>query len=134
MKLKTFITIIAILSTVISFSQSKVKTDCSVLKNCKLKYTETNDNSTYIVIKNNKLVEYPRGGKSYIMSNLKWINECEYNATVIKITETKTIFKVGDVLNVKFNKIENGYAYYTANFKGKTLTGKFKIIKQLKAQ
>lgn len=129
MKFKTTISVILMLSSAISFSQEKAKTNCFALKNCKLQYLETNDNQTFIVIKNNKLIEYPNGNKSYIMSDLKWTNECEYNATVTKITVAKTIFKVGDVLNVKFNKIEKDIAYYTANFNGKLLTGKFKIIK-----
>ena len=130
MEFKTLIVILSILLTANSFSQSKIKADCSVLKNCKLKYIEANDNLSYIIIKNNKLTEYARGrSTNYIMSDLKWINECEYNATVIKITILKTTFKIGDVLNVKYTKLEKGIAYYTASFKGKILTGKFKLVK-----
>jgi len=98
------------------------------LKNCKLKYSDIDDNSTYIIIKDNIHTEFPDGGKNYIKSKLEWINDFEYNATVIELTASDLAFKVGDKINVKFDKIDNKTLYYTASFEGNIVTGKFKII------
>ena len=100
----------------------------SSLKNCKLKYSDSDDNSTYIIIKDNIHTEFPDGGKNYIKSKLEWINDFEYNATVIELTASDLSFKVGDKINVKFDKIDNETVYYTASFEGSIVTGKFKII------
>lgn len=108
--------------------QSTEKVNYTLLKNCKLKYFEIDDNSTYIIIKDNIHIEFPNGGKNYIKSKLEWINDFEYNATIIELTASDSIFKIGDKLNVKFDKIDNETVYYTATFEGKILTGKFKII------
>lgn len=126
--IKNLTVILFIISSTLSFSQSTEKINCSILKNCKLKYFEIDDNLTYIIIKDNKHIEFPNSGKNYIKSNLEWVNDCEYNATIIELTVIDSPFIIGDKLNVKFDKIENGIAYYTANFKGQILTGKFKII------
>lgn len=125
---KTLTLILFIASSTLSYSQTTEKINCSILKNCKLKYFEIDDNLTYILIKDNKHIEFPNNGKNYIKSNLEWVNECEYNATIIEITVIDSQFKIGDKLNVKFDKIDNGIVYYTANFMGDKLTGKFKII------
>nr|WP_294937859.1 hypothetical protein [uncultured Flavobacterium sp.] len=125
---KTLAVLLFIISSTVSFSQSAEKTNCSILKNCKLKYFEIDDNSTYIILKGNTHFEYPGGGKDYIKSNLEWVTDCEYNATIIELTIEGAPFKIGDKLNVKFDKIDNGIVYYTANFKGDTFTGKFKIV------
>lgn len=100
----------------------------SSLKNCKLKYSDSDDNSTYIIIKDNIHTEFPDGGKNYIKSKLEWINDFEYNATVIELTASDLSFKVGDKINVKFDKFDNETVYYTASFEGSIVTGKFKII------
>lgn len=93
-----------------------------------MQYFETDDHLTYIIIKGNIHTEYPDNGKAYIKSDLKWVNDCEYNATVKELTVVDSPFKVGDKLNVKFDKIENGIVYYTASFEGDILRGKFKIM------
>lgn len=112
----------------ISKKQSTEKVNSSLLKNCKLKYFEIDDNSTYIIIKDNIHIEFPNGGKKYIKSKLEWINDFEYSATIIELTVIDSPFKIGDKLNMKFNKIEDETVYYTATFEGKTLTGKLKFI------
>lgn len=108
--------------------QSTEKVNCSLLKNCKLIYSEADDDSTYIIIKDNIFTEYPNGGKNYIKSNLEWVNECEYNAIVTELTTNDLNFKLGDKINVKIDKIANEIVYYTATFEGETIKGKFKII------
>jgi len=45
------------------------KVNYSLLKNCKLKYSDSDDNSTYIIIKDNILTEFPDGGKTLLNQN-----------------------------------------------------------------
>ncbi|SHF77286.1 MULTISPECIES: hypothetical protein [Flavobacterium] len=109
--------------------QTVEKANCAVLKNCRLRYSEANDDSTYITIKDNVFMEFPNADKEYIKSNLEWVNECEYNATVTELTASGLNFKTGDKINVKIDKIDNDMIYYTASFEGQTVTGKFIIMK-----
>ena len=125
---KTFIFIVFVIFTSHSFSQNITTADCTVLKNCKLKYFDLDDTTAYVTIKANRHTEYINGGKNFIKSNLDWINDCEYIATIIEINIDHSPFVIGDKMNVKFDKIENGIVYYTANFNGDKMTGKFKLV------
>ena len=109
-------------------SCSNSKKDCSVLKNCKLQFTEIVDRTAYIEIKNNKSVEYKNNKKYFIKSDLVWLSDCEYNATMTEINYPNFPFGVGTVMNVKIHKIENDIVYYTAEVKGQKIDGKFKLI------
>ncbi len=127
--LKTFFTIALFISASYSFSQKQSSTDCTVLKNCKLRYFDIDDATAYVTIKGNRHTEFINGGKNFIKSNLDWINDCEYIATIIEINVDHSPFVIGDKMNVKFDKIENGIVYYTANFNGDKMTGKFKLAR-----
>jgi len=111
-----------------TFSQVGEKTNCSILKDCKLQYFELDNTTTYIIIKGSKFIEYIDGGKNYIKSNLEWINECEYKATITEITVPNSPYNIGDYMTVKINRIRNKIVYYTAVFQGTSFTGKFKIV------
>ncbi|MBC7587378.1 MAG: hypothetical protein H7178_03380 [Chitinophagaceae bacterium] len=93
-----------------------------------MKYLDSEDKTAYAVITNKDHVEYYSDGKYYIKSKLKWLNECEYNMTMTKITLPNFPNQPGEVMNVKFEKIENGIVYYSATVKGQTWKGRFEII------
>lgn len=120
--------LILFLTATISIAQTNKDIDCKILKNIKLKYIENEDKTAYVVIKDNKHVEYLRDGKYFIKSDLDWINECEYNAKMTEITLPNFPFKPGEIMNVKFEKIENGFVFGTANVRGKNSPVKFEII------
>ena len=109
-------------------AQSDKLLDCKILHNAKLKYADAPNRTDYVVIKNNKHVEYLENGKYFIKSDLDWINECEYNATMTEITLPNFPFKVGEVMNVKFQKIENGMVYGIATVRGQNSDVKFELI------
>ncbi|WP_161625344.1 hypothetical protein [Flavobacterium suncheonense] len=110
-----------------SFGQSK-KIDCKVLKDCRLRYMDIDDPNSYIVIKGDKITEYLNNGKYYIKSELKWINDCEYQAKIIEINVPEFPFGPGTSMNVQINKIENGLVYYTSIISGEKIDGVFEIV------
>ena len=126
---KSLSILIVLLSTTISVAQSNKEIDCKILKDIKLKYVNNPDKTAYVVIKDKKHIEYLEGGKYFIKSDLDWISECEYNAKMTEITLPDFPFKAGEVMNVKFEKIENGFVFGTANVREKSFPVKFEIIK-----
>ena len=114
--------------SIICQAQSDKLLDCKILHNVKLKYADAPNRTEYVVIKNNKHVEYLENGKYYIKSDLDWINECEYNAIMTEITLPNFPFKVGEIMNVKFQKIENGMVYGITTVRGQNSDVKFELI------
>lgn len=127
--LKSLLLLVLLLSTTISIAQTSQKFDCKILKDIKLKYADNPDNTAYITIKGNKHIENLQGGKYFIKSDLEWLSDCEYNATMTEITLPDFPFKAGEIMNVKFEKIEDGFIYGTAAVRGNSFPIKFIIIK-----
>lgn len=126
---KSLSILILFLVTTFSIAQSNKEFDCKILKNIKLKYSNSPDKTAYIIIKNKKHIEYYQNENFFIKSDLDWINECEYNAKMTEITLPDFPFKPGEVMNVKFEKIENGFIFGTASVRGISTPVKFEIIK-----
>lgn len=130
MKISQTITILLLtLTASLAMAQQDKTIDCSMLKNIKLKYVEGTDENDYVEIKNNKHVEHLSNGKYYIKSDLEWVNDCEYNATMTEVTRPNFPFKPGAVMNVKFEKIEDGIVTGTGSVNGATFPVKFEIMK-----
>ena len=129
MKINLFLIVILLLITTISKAQSSVRIDCKILKAIKLKYVNDPDKTAYVVIDNTKHIEYLRDGKYFIKSDLEWVSDCEYNAKMTEITLPDFPFKPGEVMNVKFEKIENGFVFGTGSVRGNTFPVEFKIVK-----
>jgi len=104
--MKSLLTIFFLSLSFLSFSQ----TDCAFLKDCELKYDDGGNGT--IIIKDKKHIEYFDNGKYYIKSDLEWINDCEYKATMTEVTVPNFPYKPGEIMHVKFEKI-----------KGKKITG-----------
>ena len=126
---KSLSILIVFLSTTISVAQSNKEIDCKILKDIKLKYVDNPDKTAYVVIKDKKHVEYLKDGKYFIKSDLDWISVCEYNAKMTEITLPNFPFKAGEVMSVKFEKIENGFVFGTASVREASFPVKFEIIK-----
>jgi hypothetical protein len=126
--LKSFFSFSIFLLSITCQAQSNKSLDCQILHNVKLKYADASNRTDYVIIKNNKHVEYLENGKYFIKSDLDWINECEYNATMTEITLPNFPYKVGEVMNVKFQKIENGKVYGIATVRGQKSVVNFELI------
>ncbi|MCL9804426.1 hypothetical protein NAT51_02760 [Flavobacterium amniphilum] len=116
------------IGTSVSYSQTATVTDCKILKHCKLQYVTQSGTTDHVIINNNKHTEYLEDGKYYIKSDVTWINDCEYTATMTELNIPNFYFQPGDVLNVKFDKIENGLVYGISTIKGKKYNLLFKLI------
>lgn len=54
---------------------------------------------------------------------MNWVNDCEYNMTMTEITILNFPYKVGDIMNVKINKVEGNDIYYTSTVQEKSWEG-----------
>lgn len=114
---------------VTAFGQDIKNGGCRILKNGKFKYIGGEDTTAYVVIHNHSHIEYYNMEKYYIKSKLDWVNDCEYNMTMTKITLPEFPYHPGDIMNVKVNRIANDTVYYTSTVNGSQWTGRFLIMK-----
>ncbi|MFC4816649.1 hypothetical protein [Flavobacterium sp. GCM10023249] len=129
MKLFQSISIVSLLFVGInSFAQEAKATDCKILKDIKMRYTEEANKNSYVIIQGNTHTEYVENGKYIIKSTLNWINDCEYDATLIETT-IPNFLKPGVVMHVTFEKIEKGIVTGHASIDGNVFPVEFKIIK-----
>ncbi|HKX86357.1 MAG TPA: hypothetical protein VJL37_06775 [Flavobacterium sp.] len=130
MKLFKSIALLFVLSIgTATYAQSNATPDCKQLKHIKLSYVTAPNENSYVIIEENKHTEYVDNSKYFIKSDLNWINDCEYKATLVETTIPDFPLKPGVVMNVKFEKIENGIVSGKAIINGETFEVKFKIIK-----
>lgn len=127
--MKKYILLLSLSLTINCFSQSLEKPNCEIIKHSKLKYIGIADTTAFIVINNKDHIEYEQNKKYFIKSQLEWVNDCEYNATITEITSPNFPFAPGEVMNVKFDNIENDIISYTATVRGKSFKAKMKITK-----
>ena len=103
--------------------------DCKILHEGTFLYDGVKENDIVVKIKGDDHIELHNGGKYKIESKLEWVDDCEYNMTMIKNTVPNFPFQPGDVMNVKVNKIEGDVIYYTATVKNKSYKGVLRKIK-----
>ena len=108
-----------------AFSQSAE--DCQILHEGT--FTYEGEKPVKVVIKGKEHTEYHNDGKYVIQSKLEWVNDCEYNMTMTKVTIPDFPFKPGDVMNVKINRVEGNDIYYTSTVKGQSWEGKLTKVK-----
>lgn len=96
-----------IIITLASFSVD----DCSIMRSGVFKY-EGLPYENKVIIKGNEQIEIHKTDS--LISTLKWVNDCEYNMTLNKITIPNFPYKIGDVLNVKINKVEGNRIFCTS--------------------
>ncbi|HSY62812.1 MAG TPA: hypothetical protein VK796_13100 [Cytophaga sp.] len=122
------ITFLAWILACMSFSNRIAVDGCSILHSGTFEYIADKD-KVKVVIDGENHTEYHKGGKYVMESKLVWVNECEYNATLAKVTIPDCPFPVGTVMNVKINKVEGKTIFYTATIKGQSFPGELKKIK-----
>lgn len=102
--------------------------DCSIMKNGSFEYG-SRSGKVKVVIDGNAHIEYHNNGRYIIKSVIKWLNDCEYDMTMAEITIPEFPYSVGDVMNVKINKVDRNKIYYTSTVNGKSWEGEFRKIK-----
>lgn len=98
------------------------QSDCKIIHKGTFKY-EGITSDIKVVINDKSHTEYHENGKYIIKSELNWINNCEYNATIKEITIPNFPYKVGTTMNVVINTIEGNKIYYTSTVQGKSWKG-----------
>ena len=111
-----------------SFSNRSAVEGCSILHNGTFEYIVDKD-KVRVEIDGQNHTEYHKGSQYIIQSKLAWVNDCEYNATLIKATIPNFPFPAGTIMNVKVNKVEGKNIFYTATIKGQSFPGELKKIK-----
>ena len=96
--------------------------ECKILHSGTFKYY--GENEIVVKIKGKKHIEYHNQGQYVIESKLQWVNDCEYNMTMTKITIPNFPYKVGDMMNVKVEKVVENEIYYTSTVKGQSWKGR----------
>jgi hypothetical protein len=82
-----------------------------------------------VVIDGDKHTEYHDKGKYFIKSTIKWVSACEYNMTMTDISIPDFPYGVGDVMNVKIDKVVDQIIYYRSTVKNQTWNGTFIKVK-----
>ncbi len=111
-----------------SCTPKQEKMECKILRNAKLKYTIADDTTAYIVISDDKHMEYYNNNQDSIVSKLEWVNDCEYNAIFIESSLADLPFKAGEKLNVKFEKIEDSIVYCNTKMGKRVVEQKLKLL------
>jgi len=113
----------------IANAQSNSVYDCLSLKKYKLQYLSIKDNSAYVLLSADSALEYHSQGKYHIKAKLTWINDCEYNMTLSEVTIPGFAYQIGNVMNVRIDKIVGTIVYYVATINGDSWAGQMKIVK-----
>ena len=110
-----------------SFTDAQVTNSnisCSILHQGKFKYLDIPDTTAYVVINKENQTEYHNNGKYLIKSSLIWLDDCQYQMTMLSNTIPNFPFKAGDVMTVTINKVNGDIIYYTADVKGQKWDGR----------
>lgn len=107
--------------------QSEQKQDCKNLKGARLQYIDAKDTSAYILIAENKHIEYYNDGQDSIVSKIEWQNDCEYNAIFLESSLPNFPYKPGKKLNVKFDGFEKDTVYCTTKVDTIIIEQRFKM-------
>ena len=105
-------------------SQSPAQPDCSFLKDCTLMLKQNGEESI-VVIKDDKHMELLDAGNSWVKSDLEWISDCEYAATVNSFKWPEFIFEVGEVLYARVVKIEGDSVFMKFRVQDMELEGMY---------
>lgn len=128
MKRISIVCIICVLALMSFVNKSTTEDTCTILHSGTFEYMADKD-KVKVVIDGESHTEYHKGGKYIIQSKLAWVNDCEYNATLVKVTIPDFPFAIGTLMNVKVDKVEGKTINYTATIKGQSWPGVLKKIK-----
>jgi len=116
-----FLLLLLLALPLVSSAQSK---DCNIMHQGKFRYMADKE-EVIVAIKDSSMIEYHSGGKYTINTRIEWVNECEYNITIIKVNVPAFTLGTGDQVNVKIDRVEGKEIYYTLTVKAVSWQGKF---------
>ena len=108
---------------------NKFPNDCSILKEGKFTYKDTDGDPVKVSITDRVITEEHKGGKYVILSKMTWVGECEYNNMLMLCTIPDFKLPPGTVMNVTIDKVEGKTIAFTATANGKSYHNVFTKIK-----
>jgi hypothetical protein len=88
-------------------------------------YTDDEGDEVIVVIEGDSYVEYFKNRKYSLERRLQWVDDCQFNASFVK-SNLPNLGKVRTaVMNLKADRIEGNFVYYTASLKS-VYKGSFK--------
>jgi len=119
-----------VICSLMAFSSLKSENnDCLILHKGTFTYGNL-QNEVKVVIKGKSHTEYHNDGKYIIKSKIDWVNDCEYNMTMTKVTIPNFPFEIGDIMNVKIDSVKGKEIFYTSIVKDQSWNGKFEKVEK----
>ena len=101
--------------------------DCAMLHNGTFTYTDSDGSEVIVVIDGDSYVEYYKDRKYTLERKLEWVDDCQFNALFVK-SNLPNLSKIQTVtMNLKVDRIEGNFIYYTASVKS-VYKGSFKKL------
>ena len=103
---------------------NNLQVNCKKHFSGKWKYDKFSTSIIYVTRTKKKQFEHTQNGKYYYEYDLKWLEKCKYQMTLVSITDPNpAIAKEGDILIVEItSSLENKMSYKTI-YKNKQRTG-----------
>ena len=118
-----FITIIALTSLSLSHANDP-EPDCNILHKGTFIYADEQGQEVKVIIDGKKHTEYHKGGKYYIKSDLRWDNDCQYTAKIVKVTLPGFPYKKGTIMKVTVDSVDGDAIFCTGIINAESFTSK----------
>jgi hypothetical protein len=119
-----------LLLAIVTFTSFMPSGDCGIMHNGRFKYMADNE-EVLVTINDSSFTETYNGGKHFVKAQIEWINECEYTIVITKVNAPGMMYKPGDEINVRINRVEGKNVFYTATINRVSWEGKFTKIEDL---
>lgn len=129
---KTLLTAGLVLTATAAFAQTEKPRNCKTLRHSKLVAVEEVDEHRYVLIRGKKHIEYFGDKKRYIKSNIKWISDCSFKATMTECTVPDFPLKVGAVMLVQFDEYKKGVWYGKVTIAEETVSIEYVNVEEKK--
>jgi len=127
MKKLLFVCILLVAAMQFSFtSRPNAVADCTSAHEGTFIYSDNSGDEVVVAIKGDNYTEYHKDKKYTVESKIKWSGDCQADITLVKSTMPGYPHKAGVVINVKIDKVEGDFIYYTAKVKGESFKGSLK--------
>lgn len=93
---------------------------CAIMREGTFKYKDPDGDDVIVKISGEGVTEEHKKGKYFLMSKIKWINDCEYENMLVMCTIPQFNLEPGTVMEVTIDKVEGRQIYFTATAKGKS--------------
>jgi hypothetical protein len=124
-KIIAFIFILSVALTTMSLHPADTSdVDCNILHKGTFVYADEQNQPVKVVINGKNHTEYHNNGKYYIKSEIKWNNDCEYTAKLVKITLPGFPYKRGTTWKVSVDDIVDNAVFCSGIIDGKSFTSK----------